>query len=1039
MARHDARRTGQATGRGDITQPTVYWKRYIGGRLDPAAFLPADVDGDGATEFLMLIGGSAVAKRRLDTEVWRSPNLELTAFVGLLDLDGRAGNELVVRSADRVFVLDPANGQVVWAEPAGEMGTIGGTRLGDVDGDGLPDLVVQECGCCRVIGPNPGFVYSFNAGAAAARQLWALPYRRCGGQLSLTLVDDDGTPPSNVVVGDTRALVLLDGVTGAQLARSPDIGTRVYEARCVPVDLDGAPGEELVCAREARQTPTERGVFALRRNGAALEVMWQRAFEAVDGGAIDWVDLVADLDGTGAPEVVVSAAPDGVTWSTYVLSGTNGSIRATIPGEIGLGIAATPAGAVMLTASGFHMTGWRYVTGNLTDQWAVPDVIVPPTFDIARGMRSSVASRATVALVDGDAVPDVIATQRSQPGTLIGYDVTTTQAVERGRFTLPTNVSVLQGWPLAVSDTDLQLAIADNEGYMTLFDRQLFPLRPTDDDVGQIRLRTGGYYATGVLRLDNTLRSARIDAGPARVLVVDSRGSLMALDAELGSFAAPPRPLWELYGASAPSVVDRALGDQPGIACLATDQPVTSPPTYSVMMLDGRGQPAWRQPAPSKPLNDAIPGNFDGDAVPDLVFQWGDPGDLMLQTRAIAGTDGRTLWDATPVEPGGGRRPKGVAVGTFDGDAIEDVYHQAGTTARTQVLSGANGSQLASDGPDTPYSVVTLANLDGDAGYEVVLHAGPDPMRVLDDSLASSIMVSPDANRPFPPGAVADCGATKVLVEGSDINQARLKMTEVAGPNIGTEDTMVLAGGIAYANESSALASTNFLGAITAATVHQDLTGAARPTAVVGSSDGWLYAVNPCTGQVDWSYAFGAAVGEAIFSDTDGDGRDEILVTVQDGNLYELRNFELEAPEEVRDTDPFSGAGEDIDEIETESTLEATWSAVPGAIRYSVAVVDADGVYVGEPWQNAGSGTAMRLEDLPLADGFYRIAVRAHRVDDHYSVDTVSDGVWVVIGNEPGGCCRTSRPTSPVGSIVLVLVTAGVLVRRRRRATTKML
>src|SRR6185295_13512818 len=148
--------------------------------------------------------------------------------------------------------------------------------------------------------------------------------------------------------------------------------------------------------------------------------------------------------------------------------------------------------------------------------------------------------------------------------------------------------------------------------------------------------------------------------------------------------------------------------------------------------------------------------------------------------------------------------------------------------------------------------------------------------------------------------------------------------------------------------------------------VHQNLTGAERPSALVGSTDGWLYAVNPCSGSLDWSYQLGSAVGEAVFGDTDGDGRDEVLVTAEDGYLYTLRDFEIDAPGEVRETDPWSDSGADLSEIYTVSTLEATWNPVDDATRYEVAVVDSEGNYVGEPWRSAGRSTSIRFDDLPL-------------------------------------------------------------------------
>ena len=1040
LARHDGRRTGQATGHSDIVQPVAYWKRYIGGALDSAAFLLRDVDGDAAAEVLMIAGGSAVAKRRSDAVVWRSANLELVAFVGAADLDGDGEEELVARSDDRVVVLDPASGEPLWVQPGGEIGTIGGTRLGDVDGDGLDDVVVVDCVCCQVRGENHGFVYSFAGGAASPTRLWQFPGSACGGGVSLTLLDSDADGDLEILHGSEDSLALLDGRNGNEIARTPALGTRMQRSRCVPWNLVGGRADELVCVHDADTDPelNERTVFALRRlpGDPVLRVMWRVALAPVAGGALSWLDLVSDLDGDGQAEVAVSALADGA-WTTHVLDAVTGARRDTVPGEVVMGTAPqTGGGTLLLTSSASHLSGWSLAGGELALAWTVLDAAVPPTFDLARAARSGVASRGAMARVDGDDTPDIVATVRSAPQTLVGYRVQGGDIAEVARYQLPPTVEPQALWPLATGDADLQLAVAHTDGFLTLFDLGLSPAHDSQDDVSYAHLRTGGYYARGWPRFNETPRAARLDGDAERVLLVDSRGSMLALDAELGSFAAPPRLLWQVLGARAPAVVPGLDGDQPGIACLAVDQPRTTPPTWSALVLRRDGTELWRQPVPADPFNDIAPGDFDGDAVPDLVYQWGDPGDVLLRTRAIAGRDGSTLWESDPIDPGSGRKPAGVAVAPFDGDELDDVYHQA---QLTQVLSGADGSELSASGAGPDYFLPTLVDLDGDGDLEVVLHGGAGPVRVLEDDLASTLYLSPDNDRPFPYGAVADCGGGRqVLAVGSAEHPSRLKLTDLPG---GAEATVVLAGGRMFADEAAAEAAGALLGQLASVSVHQDLTGAGRPSAVVGSSDGWLYAIDPCERAVDFAHELGAAVGEAIFGDTDGDGRDEILVTVEDGYLYTLRNFEIAAPEGVRDTDPFSEASEDLAELVTRSTLEATWSRVEGAVGYQVAVVDAAGNYLGEPWRDAGDATSLLLEDLALEDGqTYWVSVRAVASDGDVSVDTVSDGVWVhfpeVTEDERGGCCNAGGGAADALSGGLLLAVVGLIRRRRRRTST---
>ena len=1036
QARHDGRRTAQATGTSDIVQPVAYWKRYVGGRLTAASLLLTDVDGDSADEVLMVAGGRVMAKRRDDAVVWQSDNLGLVAFVGADDLDGDGDEELLVRSSDRVHAFDPSVGALLWSLPAGELATIGAARLGDVDGDDLPDLVLQECVCCLVSGSEPGFALSFAAGVSAPARLWDFPTAHCNGGPAITLVDVNGTGPDEVLYGDLEQLVLMDGRNGAELARSPVLGTWVQQSRCVAADIDATGGEELVCVHDADEDPAvnQRRVFALRRQATTLELVWSRNLAPVVGGALSWVDLVNDLEGDGRPEVVISALVDGV-WTTHIFAAATGTRRGTIPDEIATGVAPGPDGAVLLTSAIGHLSGWRLRSGPALE-WTILDAQAPPSVDLSRTARSPIDRLATTADLDGDGRGDLLTALRSDPATVVGYHLASGDVNELGRHTLPAGSRLERTWPLSgTSDPDLALAVTSSNGILTLLGEGLAPVHDGSDDVSYAQLTTGGHYAPGWPRHNLSPRSARLGPGPERILLTDSRGALVALDAELGSFVAPPALRWEAPGASGATVVEGLDGEDPGVACLAIDQPETTPPTYSIVALDGDGGEIWRQPAPDTPFNDPLAGAFDDDGTPDLVFEWGDPGDVLVRTRAVSGVDGATLWDSNPVDPGSTRQPRGLAVARFDGDDLDDVYHQVG---RTEVLSGADGSRLAANAAGSAYALPILSDLDGDDLPEVILHGSQKPLLVVDDDLAGIVYESTDNNRPLPYGAIADCGGGRqVLVQGSVENPAQLKLTDLSGGTAGQEITRVLIGG--EIQEEEGAAGETFVGQLNATTVHQNLTGSGRPSAVVGSTDGWLYAVNPCDGGLDWSFPFGASVGEATFGDTDGDGRDEILVTVEDGYLYALRTFEIEAPADVVDSDPFTDATGDLQEIVTISSLEATWSAVPGAVGYQVALAGPDGNYIGEPWRDAGNRTTLLLEDLPLEDGkTYRFGVRAVTAEGRVSVDSVSNGIWVhlPVGAEdpPGdgcGCRASGRPAA--SSAALLLIVAALLRRRRRR------
>ena len=161
MARQNRQRTAVASGVSNMDEPVPFWRYFAGGTILSQQAMLVDVDGSGGGELIMCSGGKVIAKRPDNQTVWENSTTFCSELVAVVDLDGDGTRELVTRSIGQAYVLRLSDGAVQWAEPVGEMGTIAALRIGNLDVDELPELVVQECGCCSVNSGNSGYGYKF--------------------------------------------------------------------------------------------------------------------------------------------------------------------------------------------------------------------------------------------------------------------------------------------------------------------------------------------------------------------------------------------------------------------------------------------------------------------------------------------------------------------------------------------------------------------------------------------------------------------------------------------------------------------------------------------------------------------------------------------------------------------------------------------------------------------------------------------------------------------------------------------------------------
>jgi hypothetical protein len=1075
-ARHDPQRSGVAEAASDITNPAVYWKVYVGGSVDPQGFLTGDVDQDGKLDILYVSGGSVVASRADGSALWRTPPRGFQTISAIDDFDGDGRTDILIGGGSQAFLLAGKDGSIEWSEDPSDFGTLGGLRVADFNRDGRPDVLAEECHCCEVKNGASGFAFSFShaSGALTATKLWTLPaatgdFYSCG--VPSVIFDGNGDGAMEIAHAGVSHVYIVgsDGTLLVDSTASPALGDMVYDSDCLPSDVDGNPGDELVCVQSrvfAVDTAALRQAFVLRLNGAttppSLQLLWQNASLADQvGGDLDYQpNAVVDLDGNGTKEFVISGMTSSNVWTTYVLDARTGGTLGAIPNARTAGTAKLAPGAqtTILTTDGRNLSGWTFDATQspaLRPLWTQPDR--RPLVGVDPGLLRTV--RANTQLIvpdfDHDGVGDLFTSTVSAGTILYDYSAASGPPAPIASFSFPRDVDPVGTWLVpATTRAYPQVAAAGSDGVLRVFDDRLQPTVP---------LKVGGYCAGGWQK-SPVIASLGGAGGTQSLFVSDSRGALLRFNAQNAGLANPPKPQWSRRDCNSPSVFSGLDGERPGIVCRGAQQPVSYPTLPALSAVRGDGSLIWNVPLSGKgAIDDALPGSPDTSGVPTVLVQTADL-ESRATTFAFSGATGAQLWATPTTAISWGTFP--FAVADWDGDGISDVVTVLNTM---EAISGANGKTIASGTDFLGYGLPILQDVNGDGQLDATLQGSYVPARTLEHDLVTPTWIGPNTE-PYQAGAIAGCPVGRQLVEGSTLFPSRVYMTQVAGSAAGTTSSFVLAGGKQYPDEATATAAGAYLAALSDLSLGTKLTGTGAASAVLGSSDGWLYSFDPCSGALQFALALDESVCGVAFGDTDADGHDEILASTSGGYIYDIQNEEL-GHCTVYDVDPPHGVPDkQVDQIVTESTLFGAWQPVTGAASYEVAVThDPEGIISDPPWRDVGNVTSGEVDLLPLVVGqTYHFAVHAVGPQGK-SVDALSPGVMVLAATgapgpdggtggtggtggmgapSPGpsgpagrsssaGCgCGVVGTTNPVGGLSLTAalgLVASLSLRRRRR------
>jgi len=759
-------------------------------------------------------------------------------YVAIGDLDGDGKPDLAVTnwtsSTVSVFRNTSTSGSITGGSFAAKVDFTTGTdaksvAIGDLDGDGKPDLAVANYTTMNVsVFRNTSASGSINSGSFAAKVDFATGV----SPINVAIGDMDGDGrPDMVVANATSATVSIlrntatSGSIGTgSFAAKVDFATGTYPSSVAIGDLDGDGKPDLAVVNNGSATVS---VF---RNTATSGSITTGSFSTkVDftTGSAPYAVAIGDLDGDGKADLAVanngsntisvlgnlSTIP--VITSFSPKSGSTGAAGSTTVSITGAGFSPTAAnnivyfGAVKATVTAATTTQltvtaptgatWQPISvnvGGLTAySYSVANPFIP-TFATKNSITSSdfalkvdfttASNPQSVAIgdLDGDGKPDLAVANYGAATVSVFRNTSTTGSISASSFAAKVD--------FATGTNPANLAIGDLDG----------------DGKPDLAVVNYGSTTVSVFRNTSTLGSITTGSLAAKVDFATANNPQSVAIGDLDGDGKPDLVVAN-YGFASVSVfrntstigsittgsfaakVNFATGSQPWSVAIGDldgdgkpDLAVTNSGSVTVSVIrntsvsgsitTGSFEAKVDFTTGTIPRSVAI-GDLDGDGKPDLVVANNTFSTLSVLRNTSTSGSITTGSFATKVDFTAGTGPTFVAIGDLDGDGKPDLAVTNNSSATVSVFRNTSTSGSITTGSfaskvdfttgTTPTSVV-IGDIDGDGKPDLaVANYGSNTISVLGNGLLLTVTTfSPKS------GSTGAAGSTTVTITGTNFS-----------------------------------------------------------------------------------------------------------------------------------------------------------------------------------------------------------------------------------------------------------------------------